>query len=96
VEAITRLLPGVMGNEESARDESFGSGLLEYPQYTRPASYRGWEVPAVLRTGDHGQIERWRRAMSLRRTLDRRPDLVEARGGLSDDERRLVETLGDP
>jgi tRNA (guanine37-N1)-methyltransferase len=96
VEAVTRLLPGVMGNATSAHDESFGSGLLEYPQYTRPASFRGWEVPAVLRTGDHGQIERWRRAMSLRRTLERRPDLVEARGGLSDEERRLVETLGDP
>ncbi len=95
VETVTRLLPGVMGNQQSAQDESFGSGLLEYPQYTRPASFRGWEVPAVLRTGDHGQIARWRRAMALRRTLDRRPDLVEARGGLTDDERRLVETLDD-
>ncbi len=95
VETVTRLLPGVMGNETSAQDESFGSGLLEYPQYTRPAAFRAWEVPAVLRSGDHGQIERWRRAMSLRRTLERRPDLIEARGGLSDEERRLVETLDD-
>lgn len=93
VEAVARLLPGVMGNEASASEESFGSGLLEYPQYTRPADFRGWEVPAVLRNGDHGRIARWRRAMALRRTMDRRPDLVEARGGLDDEERRLLEEL---
>ena len=95
VEAVTRLLPGVMGNEASAEEESFGSGLLEYPQYTRPAVFRGWEVPEVLRNGDHGRIARWRRAMSLRRTLERRPDLLEARGGLSDEDSRLLEGL-DP
>ena len=97
VEAVTRLLPGVMGNETSARDESFTDGLLEYPQYTRPAEYRGWAVPEVLRSGDHGRIERWRRAQSLRRTLDRRPDLIESRGGLRPEEEALLESepVGD-
>ncbi|HUO49800.1 MAG TPA: tRNA (guanine(37)-N(1))-methyltransferase [Acidimicrobiales bacterium] len=91
VEAVTRLLPGVMGNASSAEDESFGDGLLEYPQYTRPASFRGWEVPQVLRSGDHGRVAAWRRAMALHRTLRRRPDLVDDRGGLSDDEQALLE-----
>jgi tRNA (guanine37-N1)-methyltransferase len=91
VEAVARLVPGVLGNELSAGDESFTGGLLEYPQYTRPARFREWEVPEVLRNGDHGRILRWRRAMALRRTLELRPDLVEARGGLNDDERRLLE-----
>jgi tRNA (guanine37-N1)-methyltransferase len=95
VEAVARLVPGVMGNETSAREESFGSGLLEYPQYTRPAEFRGWGVPEVLRSGDHGRVERWRKAMALRRTLDHRPDLIEARGGLSDQERALIEQLGE-
>ncbi len=91
VEAVARLVPGVMGNDASAGDESFTSGLLEYPQYTRPAVYRGWAVPEVLLTGDHGRIARWRRAMALRRTLALRPDLLDARGGLSAEERRLLE-----
>jgi len=94
VEAVTRLVPGVMGNEDSAEDESFGQGLLEYPHYTRPAEFRGWEVPDVLRSGDHGRIERWRRAQSLARTVDRRPDLVAARGGLRDEERALLQEFG--
>jgi len=93
VEAVARLIPGVMGNEASGEEESFGAGLLEYPQYTRPADFRGWEVPEVLRSGDHGRIAKWRRAMALRRTLERRPDLLEARGGLSDEERLLLEEL---
>jgi tRNA (guanine37-N1)-methyltransferase len=93
VEAVARLLPGVMGNEASGLEESFGSGLLEYPQYTRPADFRGWEVPEVLRSGDHDRIARWRFAMALRRTLERRPDLIEARGGLSAEERRLLDEL---
>ena len=92
IEAVSRLVPGVMGNEASARDESFTSGLLEYPHYTRPAVFRGWEVPEVLRTGDHGRIERWRRAMALRRTIAERPDLIEARGGISEEERHLLAT----
>lgn len=77
VEAVSRLLPGLMGNEASLYEESFSSGLLEYPQYTRPAEFRGLKVPDVLRSGDHAGIERWRREQALRRTLDVRPDLVE-------------------
>ncbi len=90
LEAVGRLVPGVMGNTASGDDESFSHGLLEYPQYTRPASFRSWDVPDVLRSGDHGRVERWRRAQALHRTLARRPDLVEARGGLNDDEVRLM------
>jgi tRNA (guanine37-N1)-methyltransferase len=90
VEAVARLIPGVMGNEESATEESFAEGLLEYPQYTRPADFRGWRVPEVLLSGDHGRIARWRRAEALARTLARRPDLVKARGGLSDQEVQLL------
>jgi tRNA (guanine37-N1)-methyltransferase len=95
IEAVARLVPGVMGNEASASDESFVEGLLEYPQYTRPASFRGWEVPEVLRSGDHAQVARWRRAKSLARTLALRPDLIAARGGLSEEEAALVAELGD-
>ena len=76
IEAVTRLLPGVMGNEASAAEESFTDGRLEYPQYTRPAEFRGWAVPEVLRSGDHARIGRWRAAQALRRTLARRPDLL--------------------
>ena len=90
VEAVVRLLPGVLGNDRSAGDESFATGLLEYPQYTRPAAFRGWEVPEVLRSGDHGRVDRWRRAQALARTLRRRPDLIGARGGLSPEEVRLL------
>ena len=92
IEAVTRLLPGVMGNTQSPVTESFGDhGLLEEPQYTRPAEFRGWEVPDVLRSGDHGRIARWRRAQALHRTLTARPDLIEARGGISPEERSLLE-----
>ena len=94
IEAVARLVPGVMGNELSADEESFAAGLLEYPQYTRPADYRGWSVPDVLRSGDHGRIARWRRAQALARTLTRRPDLIEARGGLSADDRGLLAEFG--
>ena len=91
VEAVGRLVPGVMGNEASAHDESFTSGLLEYPQYTRPADFRGWQVPEVLRSGDHHRIARWRLAAALDRTLRNRPDLIAARGGLTEAEARLLE-----
>ena len=92
IEAVTRLLPGAMGNSVSPVTESFGAdGLLEEPQYTRPASFRGWDVPDVLRSGDHGRVERWRRAQALHRTLARRPDLIEARGGVTPAEDRLLE-----
>ncbi|MCU1463500.1 MAG: tRNA (guanine-N1)-methyltransferase [Acidimicrobiales bacterium] len=94
VEAVTRLLPGVMGNEASADDESFGDGLLAYPQYTRPATFRAWDVPEVLRSGDHGRIARWRRAQALARTIARRPDLIEARGGLTEGDRAVLAEFG--
>jgi tRNA (guanine37-N1)-methyltransferase len=94
VEAVVRLLPGVLGNESSAADESFAAGLLEYPQYTRPADFRGWQVPEVLRSGDHARVQRWRHAQALARTLARRPDLIAARGGLDDSERALLDELG--
>ena len=92
IEAVTRLLPGAMGNAASPVDESFGAhGLLEGPHYTRPADFRGWAVPDVLRSGDHAKIARWRLAQALHRTLAARPDLIDARGGVTDAERRLLE-----
>jgi tRNA (guanine37-N1)-methyltransferase len=92
IEAVVRLLPGAMGNAESPVGESFGaSGLLEEPHYTRPAEFRGYQVPEVLRSGDHARVARWRHAQALHRTLVARPDLIEARGGLGDDERALLE-----
>jgi tRNA (guanine37-N1)-methyltransferase len=94
IEAVGRLVPGVLGNEVSVEDESFSTGLLEYPQYTRPADFRGWSVPEVLRSGDHARIARWRRAQALARTLERRPDLIEARGGLRDEEATLLREFG--
>jgi tRNA (guanine37-N1)-methyltransferase len=98
LEAVGRLVPGVMGNDTSATEESFSpatGGLLEYPQYTKPAEYRGLAVPEVLRSGDHGRIARWRRAQALRRTLARRPDLVVARGGLGAEDERLLAEFPD-
>jgi tRNA (guanine37-N1)-methyltransferase len=77
IEAVARLLPDVLGNEDSVADESFVAGLLEYPQYTRPAEFRGWPVPEVLRSGDHGAVAAWRRREALLRTAERRPDLLE-------------------
>jgi tRNA (guanine37-N1)-methyltransferase len=91
IEAVTRLVPGVMGNDQSATNESFEGSLLEAPQYTRPAEFEGHAVPEVLRSGDHARIERWRLAQSLHRTIAVRPDLIERRGGLSDREKRLLE-----
>ncbi len=90
IEAVGRLVPGVMGNTTSADDESFSDGLLEYPHYTRPAEFRGWAVPEILRSGDHGRVGRWRRAQALRRTIDRRPDLIGNRGGIGPDDRKLL------
>jgi tRNA (guanine37-N1)-methyltransferase len=94
LEAVGRLVPGVMGNDSSADEESFSHGLLEYPQYTRPAELRGWAVPDVLRSGDHGRIARWRRAQALVRTVRHRPDLIDARGGLTPEEERLLAEFG--
>jgi tRNA (guanine37-N1)-methyltransferase len=91
-DAVVRLLPGVLGSEESPLDDSHVSGLLEYPQYTRPADYRGWSVPEILLSGNHAQIAKWRREQIIRRTLERRPELLnKANLGLED--RRLVERL---
>ncbi len=90
IEAVARLVPEVMGNESSAGEESFTAGLLEYPQYTRPADFRGLAVPEVLRLGDHARVARWRRAQALRRTRDRRPDLLAGRD-LTPEETRLLE-----
>jgi tRNA (guanine37-N1)-methyltransferase len=78
MEAVTRLLPGVLGNADSLSEESHAAGLLEAPVYTKPSSWRGHDVPEVLRSGDHGRIARWRRSQSLLRTADRRPDLLAA------------------
>jgi tRNA (guanine37-N1)-methyltransferase len=91
LEVVGRLVPGVMGNAASAGDESFGDGLLEYPQVTKPAGFRGMQVPEVLRSGDHGRVARWRRSQALRRTIEARPDLMEARGGLTEAERALLD-----
>jgi tRNA (guanine37-N1)-methyltransferase len=95
VEAVARLCDGVLGNDQSALDESFAEGLLEYPQYTKPATFRGWAVPQVLRSGDHGRIARWRRAAALRRTIAARPDLIARRGGVHPDELALLEEIDD-
>jgi len=94
IEAVARLVPGVMGNTGSADEESFADGLLEYPHYTRPARFRDWEVPEVLRGGNHARVARWRHAMAVVRTLERRPDLIERRGGLTPAERRELEEFG--
>ncbi len=92
IEAVVRLLPGAMGNTVSPVTESFGtSGLLEEPQFTRPSEFRGWVVPEILRSGDHAKVARWRHAQALHRTVRDRPDLIERRGGLSDDDLRLLE-----
>ena len=89
IEGVTRLLPGVVGNPESISTESFRSGLLEEPHYTRPADYRGWAVPEVLLSGDHGRIEQWRRQQRIARTRDRRPDLLGAPNEAEGEDGRL-------
>ena len=92
VDAVTRLLPGVLGDETSAQQDSFQDGLLDYPHYTRPATFRGKSVPEVLLSGHHGNIARFRLKEALRRTLVRRPDLLEKKD-LSTEERQLLEEL---
>jgi tRNA (guanine37-N1)-methyltransferase len=92
IEATARLLPGVLGNDQSALDESHADGLLEYPQYTRPEEFRGQRVPDVLKSGHHAAIARWRRKESLRRTLARRPELLDE-VELDDSDRALLEEL---
>ena len=92
VEAVVRLLPGVLGSEVSARHDSHTTGLLEYPQYTRPEVYRGWAVPEILLSGNHAQIAKWRREQALLRTLKRRPELLDT-AKLSPEERELRNSL---
>ena len=94
IEAVVRLLPGALGNDESSVEESFSAGLLEYPQYTKPAVVEGLAVPEVLRSGDHARVQRWRYAQSLARTLSRRPDLIAARGGLTAADRATMAEFG--
>lgn len=94
LEAVARLRPGVLGNSASAEDESFTEGLLEYPHWTRPAEFRGLQVPEVLRSGDHERVQDFRRAAALARTLEHRPDLIEQRGGLTDQDRQLLKDFG--
>jgi tRNA (guanine37-N1)-methyltransferase len=92
MDAVLRLLPGVLGSEDSPRDDSHTAGLLEYPQYTRPAVYKGWSVPEVLLSGNHARIAKWRREQIIRRTLERRPELLD-KVNLGVEDKRLVERL---
>lgn len=92
IDAVVRKIPGVLGNENSASDESFSDGLLEYPQYTRPASFQGMDVPDVLLSGDHAAIATWRRRMSIQRTAHLRPDLLK-QAQLSPEEQAFLEKL---
>jgi len=92
IDAIVRQLPGVLGSDESAQDDSHANGLLEYPQYTRPREFRGLEVPEVLLSGNHAEIAKWRRKQSLIRTLKKRPDLLE-KMNLSDEEKQILENF---
>ncbi len=92
IDALSRLIPGVLGDPDGAADDSHATGLLEYPHYTRPYSFRGWEVPDVLISGNHALIERWRREQSLLRTRSRRPDLLE-KAALSVADRKFLKKL---
>lgn len=92
VDAVARLIPGVVGDEQSVARDSFARGLLDFPQYTRPAEYAGWAVPAVLLSGHHGEIDRWRRREALARTLERRPDLL-AEANLEPEDRQILREL---
>ncbi|MGB8984761.1 MAG: tRNA (guanosine(37)-N1)-methyltransferase TrmD [Anaerolineales bacterium] len=92
IDAVARLLPGVLGDPTGAQDDSHSMGLLEYPHYTRPPEFRGWQVPEVLLSGDHARIEKWRREQAISRTLTRRPDIFE-RAELSAEDQKIVERL---
>ena len=92
VDAVARLLPGVLGSEISAADDSYATGLLEYPQYTRPEVYRDWSVPQILLSGNHAHIARWRREQAIQRTMNRRPELLD-KANLCLEERKLVNKL---
>ncbi len=92
IDAVARLVPGALGDPRAAEQDSFAAGLLEYPHYTRPAEFRGWEVPEILRSGDHGRIERWRREQALLRTRMRRPDLLTHAALTGEDQAFLSES----
>jgi tRNA (guanine37-N1)-methyltransferase len=92
VDAVSRWIPGVLGDPDGALDDSHASGLLEYPHYTRPAEFRGWRVPDILISGDHGRVARWRREQSLERTRQRRPDLLD-KAPLTDSDRKFLQKL---
>jgi tRNA (guanine37-N1)-methyltransferase len=92
IDAVARLLPGVLGDPTGAADDSHAMGLLEYPHYTKPAEFRGWKVPDVLLSGDHGKIERWRREQALTRTFHKRPDML-AKAELSEKDKKFIEGL---
>jgi len=92
VDAVVRLIPGVLGSEQAIEEDSYANGLLEYPQYTRPREYRGWEVPSILISGNHEEIATWRREQAIRRTLERHPDLLEG-SALSEKDRKLLDKV---
>lgn len=93
IDAVSRLIPGVLGDPDGAADDSHATGLLEYPHYTRPPEFRGWQVPEILLSGDHGKVDKWRREQSLLRTLARRPDLLE-KAKLTESELEFLKDLG--
>jgi tRNA (guanine37-N1)-methyltransferase len=92
IDAISRLIPGVLGDPTGAEDDSHSMGLLEYPHYTKPSEFRGWKVPEILLSGDHGKIEKWRREQALTRTFKKRPDMIE-KAELSEKDQKIVERL---
>ena len=92
IDAVSRLIPGVLGDPTGALDDSHAMGLLEYPHYTKPSEFRGWKVPEVLLSGDHGKIEKWRREQALQRTFKKRPDMLE-KAELSEIDKRFLENL---
>jgi tRNA (guanine37-N1)-methyltransferase len=92
IDAVSRLIPGVLGDPTGAEDDSHSMGLLEYPHYTRPPEFRGWKVPDVLLSGDHARIEKWRREQALKRTFQKRPDMLE-KAELNTEEKKIVERL---
>jgi tRNA (guanine37-N1)-methyltransferase len=92
IDAVSRLIPGVLGDPTGAEDDSHSMGLLEYPHYTRPPEFRGWQVPEVLLSGDHGKIEKWRREQALIRTFNKRPDMLE-KAELSEKDKKFIEGL---
>jgi tRNA (guanine37-N1)-methyltransferase len=92
VDAVSRLVPGVVGDSQSVEEDSFGRGLLDYPHYTRPVEFEGRQVPEVLRSGHHAEVRRWRKREALQRTMERRPDLL-ADADLDEEEREMLKAL---